>query len=43
MCSSDLKDLVEGAPKAVKENITKDEADKIKTQLEAAGATVTIK
>lgn len=39
----EAKDLVEGAPKAVKENITKDEADKIKTQLEAAGATVTIK
>ena len=39
----EAKDLVEGAPKAVKENIAKDEAEKIKKQLEAAGATVTIK
>lgn len=39
----EAKDLVEGAPKAVKENVAKDEADKIKKQLEAAGATVTIK
>jgi large subunit ribosomal protein L7/L12 len=39
----EAKDLVEGAPKAVKENIAKDEAEKIKKQLEAAGAQVTIK
>jgi large subunit ribosomal protein L7/L12 len=39
----EAKDLVEGAPKAVKENVTKDEAEKIKKQLEAAGAKVTIK
>ena len=39
----EAKDLVEGAPKAVKENVAKDEAEKLKKQLEAAGATVTIK
>lgn len=39
----EAKDLVEGAPKPVKENIAKDEAAKIKTQLEAAGATVELK
>jgi large subunit ribosomal protein L7/L12 len=39
----EAKDLVEGAPKAVKEGVAKDEAEKIKKQLEAAGATVTIK
>ena len=39
----EAKDLVEGAPKPVKENITKDEAEKIQKQLEAAGAKVTIK
>jgi large subunit ribosomal protein L7/L12 len=39
----EAKDLVEGAPKAVKEGVTKDEADKIKKQLEAAGATVELK
>ena len=39
----EAKDLVEGAPKPVKENIAKDEAEKIKKQLEAAGAKVTIK
>ena len=36
----EAKDLVEGAPKPVKEGVTKDEAEKIKKQLEAAGATV---
>jgi len=36
----EAKDLVEGAPKAVKEGVNKDEAEKIKKQLEAAGATV---
>ena len=35
----EAKDLVEAAPKEVKEDIPKDEADKIKAQLEAAGAT----
>jgi large subunit ribosomal protein L7/L12 len=39
----EAKDLVEAAPKPVKEGVTKDEADKIKTQLEAAGAKVEIK
>jgi len=39
----DAKELVEGAPKAVKENVGKDEAGSIKTKLEAAGATVEIK
>ena len=37
------KALVEGAPKAVKEGVSKDEADKIKAQLEGAGATVEVK
>ena len=39
----EAKDLVEGAPKPVKENVAKDEAEKIKKQLEAAGAKITIK
>jgi len=39
----EAKDLVEVAPKAVKEAISKDEAAKVKAQLEAAGATVEIK
>ena len=39
----EAKDLVEGAPKAVKEAASKDEAGKIKTQLEAAGAKVELK
>ncbi len=39
----DAKDLVEGAPKPVKQGCTKDEADKLKAQLEAAGAKVEIK
>ncbi len=39
----EAKDLVEAAPKAVKEGVAKDEADKIKEQLEGAGATVEIK
>jgi large subunit ribosomal protein L7/L12 len=38
----EAKDLVEGAPKAVKEGVNKDEAAKIKKQLEDAGATVQI-
>ena len=39
----EAKDLVEGAPKPIKEGVTKDEADKLKKQLEAAGATVELK
>ncbi len=38
----EAKDLVEGAPKPVKEGVSKDEAAKIKKQLEEAGATVQI-
>ena len=36
----EAKDLVEGAPKAVKEGVTKDEAEAAKKQLEDVGATV---
>src|SRR5258708_15079613 len=39
----EAKDLVEGAPKAVKEGVSKDEAAKLKKQLEDAGATVEVK
>ena len=39
----EAKDLVEGAPKPVKEAVNKDEAAKIKKQLEDAGATVEVK
>jgi large subunit ribosomal protein L7/L12 len=39
----EAKDLVEAAPKPVKEGVSKDEAAKIKKQLEEAGATVDIK
>lgn len=39
----EAKDLVEGAPKAVKEAVTKEEADEARGQLEEAGATVEIK
>ena len=39
----EAKDLVEGAPKAVKEGVNKEEAAKIKKQLEDAGATVEIR
>ena len=39
----EAKDLVDGAPKMVKEAVSKDEAAKIKEKLEAAGAKVTIK
>lgn len=39
----EAKALVEGAPKAIKEGIAKDEADKIKAQLEGAGAKVEVK
>jgi large subunit ribosomal protein L7/L12 len=40
---TEAKTLVESAPKAVKEGVSKDEAAKLKAQLEAAGATVEIK
>ena len=39
----DAKDLVEAAPKAIKEGVSKEEADKIAEQLKAAGAEVEIK
>jgi large subunit ribosomal protein L7/L12 len=39
----EAKDLVEGAPKPVKEAVTKDEAEKLKAQLEKAGAKVEVK
>ena len=39
----EAKDLVEGAPKELKAGISKDEADAMKTQLEAAGASVELK
>ena len=39
----EAKDLVEAAPKAVREKITKEEAEKVKAQLEGAGATVEVK
>jgi large subunit ribosomal protein L7/L12 len=39
----EAKDLVEGAPKSVKEGVNKDEANKIKAQLEKAGAKVELK
>ena len=39
----EAKDLVEGAPKAVKEGVTKDEAEKIKATLEKVGAKVELK
>jgi large subunit ribosomal protein L7/L12 len=38
----EAKDLVDGAPKPIKENVSKDEAEAAKKQLEDAGATVTI-
>ncbi|MEA1082804.1 MAG: 50S ribosomal protein L7/L12 [Sphingomonas sp.] len=40
---TEAKALVEGAPKAVKEGVNKDEAEKVKKQLEDAGATVELK
>ena len=39
----EAKDLVEGAPKAVKEGVSKEEAEQIKSKLEEAGATVEVK
>jgi large subunit ribosomal protein L7/L12 len=40
---TEAKSLVESAPKAVKEGVSKDEAEKVKKQLEEAGATVELK
>ncbi|HEY1416195.1 MAG TPA: 50S ribosomal protein L7/L12 [Caulobacteraceae bacterium] len=39
----EAKDLVEGAPQAVKENVSKQEAEDIKSKLEAAGASIQVK
>ena len=39
----DSKDMVEGAPKPIKEGVTKEEADEIKAKLEGAGATAEVK
>ena len=39
----DAKDLVESAPKPIKEGVKKEEADAIKAQVEAAGGTVEVK
>ena len=39
----DAKDLVDGAPKPLKEGVSKEEADDIKAKLEAAGAKVEVK
>lgn len=39
----EAKDLVEGVPKAVKESVSKDEAEKLKKQIEEAGGTIEIK
>jgi large subunit ribosomal protein L7/L12 len=40
---TEAKTLVESAPKAIKEGVSKDEAEKVKAQLEGAGATVELK
>ena len=39
----EAKELVDGAPKAVKEGVTKDEAEKLKSELEEAGGAVELK
>ena len=39
----EAKDLVDSAPKAIKENVTKEEAEEIKKKIEATGATVEVK
>ncbi|MDP8290111.1 MAG: 50S ribosomal protein L7/L12 [Candidatus Susulua stagnicola] len=39
----EAKDLVDSAPKAIKENVTKEEAEEIKKRIEATGATVELK
>ena len=43
LCLKEAKDMVEGAPKTLKEGVKKDEAEAMKTQLEAAGAKVELK
>ena len=43
MQKANLEDLVDNAPKPVKEGATKEEADQIKKKLEAVGATVVLK
>ena len=43
LCLKEAKDLVEGAPKTVKEGVNKDEAEKIKATLEKVGAKVELK
>ena len=43
LCLKEAKDLVDGAPKPVLENVDKAAAEKAKDQLESAGATVTVK
>ena len=39
----EAKELVESAPKVIKEGVSKDEAEEVKKKLEEAGATVTVK
>lgn len=39
----DAKDMVDNAPKAIKEGVSKEDAEEVKTKLEEAGATVTVK
>ena len=43
VCTGPDKDLVDGEPKTVKEGISKDDAEKLKKELEEAGATVELK
>ena len=43
LCLKEAKELVDGAPSNVKENVSKDEANAAKTKLEEAGAKVTVK
>ena len=43
LCLKEAKDLVDGAPKAVKEGVKKEEAEELKKKLEAAGATIELK
>ena len=43
LCLKEAKDLVDGAPKAIKEGVSKEEAEQVKSQLEEAGAEVEVK
>ena len=43
LCLKEAKDLVDAAPKAIKEGVAKEEAEEMKKKLEAAGATVELK